>query len=115
MRLLLVLMAWLYLLPVQGQYTLANTSTSFDVHSGTNTGSTISVDGITFQVYESNGRYVKLTHKNGHLYPYWIGKDTGILHNGKEVRASLTKDHFYLKVHTNHLGRISLRKIYLVK
>ena len=60
----------------------------FDVESGEKTAEKITIDGKTFDVLKTakGSKYVVLlSPRTGNHYPLWIGKDTGLKHDGRKV------------------------------
>lgn len=60
----------------------------FDVTSGTDTGETITIDGTSYEVLqtEKGSRYITLTSsKSGNDYPLWVGNPTEESYDGRTI------------------------------
>ncbi len=64
------------------------------------TGKTVTVQNISFDVWETTGgsKFVKALSKTGKEYPIWIGEDTGDTFEGMPVRKSKNGSYFVLEL-----------------
>tara|TARA_R110000822_G_scaffold127454_1_gene262941 strand:- start:6638 stop:7015 length:378 start_codon:yes stop_codon:yes gene_type:complete len=73
----------------------------FDIESGSDTGTTITIDSKVFELSETTKGtlYVKcLSNKTGSYYPVWIGQPANLRHEGKAVYKMKSGKHCIYKI-----------------
>lgn len=76
----------------------------FGLESAVKTGEKITIDGKAYDVFataKSGSQFIKLTSSHGNVYALWIGKPTGQVVDGKEIRVTSTGKHFIFAVSKN--------------
>jgi hypothetical protein len=75
----------------------------FDVESGVETESVLTVEGQQFKIFETDKgtKYVKCISKAGKPYPVWVGTDTGDRFEDKAVYRSKSGSHCIFTLNKN--------------
>jgi len=84
---------------------MASGQDRFGLESAQKTGKTIVIDGTTYDVFataKTGSEFIKLTSTHGSVYALWIGKPTGQVVDGKEIRITSTGKHFVFAVSKNN-------------
>lgn len=90
MKRLIFLFLMMLSLGISAQTLKPITAGGFNVESGerSQTEANITIDGKTFEVFESRSgsKYVKSVSKKGKPYPVWIGEASDVPYQGKKTR-----------------------------